>query len=164
MSLASRALSGPDGDPAVDGSLGRGIHVVNMGSSSESWDCIVIGSGIGGLVAAAVLARSKGLRVLVLERHYVAGGFTHEFRRKGGLRWDVGVHYVGDLAPGTPGRTLFDYASAGKLDWQPMAEPFERFVYPGFDFEVFGDPGRYRSDLCAAAGTRLAERVRSHVR
>ena len=38
-------------------------------------DTIVIGSGMSGLSCAAVLAR-MGQRVLVLEQHYVAGGFT----------------------------------------------------------------------------------------
>ena len=42
------------------------------------WDYIVIGSGMGGMVCAAMLAR-MGRRVLVLEQHYVPGGFTHTF-------------------------------------------------------------------------------------
>ena len=46
------------------------------------FDAIVVGSGIGGLAAAALLGK-QGRRVLVLERHYVAGGFTHTFRRPG---------------------------------------------------------------------------------
>ena len=43
---------------------------------AESWDAIVIGSGIGGLSVAATLSKLAGQRVLVLERHYTAGGFT----------------------------------------------------------------------------------------
>ncbi|MCA9693431.1 MAG: NAD(P)-binding protein, partial [Myxococcales bacterium] len=35
---------------------------------------------MGGMTTAAMLAR-LGKRVLVLEQHYVPGGFTHEFRR-----------------------------------------------------------------------------------
>ena len=58
------------------------------------YDAIVIGSGMGGLTAAAMLARHGGKKVLVLERHYTAGGFTHVFRRPG-YEWDVGVHYIG---------------------------------------------------------------------
>jgi len=46
------------------------------------YDTIVIGSGIGGLTAAAFLSK-EGQKVLVLERHYTAGGFTHVFKRKG---------------------------------------------------------------------------------
>ena len=47
------------------------------------WDAIVIGSGMGGLSCAAMLARHAHQRVLVLERHYTAGGFTHVFHRPG---------------------------------------------------------------------------------
>ena len=60
-------------------------------------DVIVIGSGMGGLATAALLARLHGRKVLVLERHYRAGGFTHTFTRRGGFAWDVGVHYVGEM-------------------------------------------------------------------
>ena len=79
------------------------------------FDAVVIGSGIGGLGAAAMLARRRGMRVLVLERHYTAGGFTHTFERDG-FEWDVGVHYVGKMT-GRRGalRRLFDYVTNGEL-------------------------------------------------
>ena len=59
------------------------------------YDAIVIGSGLGGLTTAALMAKA-GKKVLVLERHYTAGGFTHSFKRRG-YEWDVGVHYVGQV-------------------------------------------------------------------
>ena len=43
-----------------------------MGERSD-WDVIVIGAGLGGLLAAAILAR-RGRRVLVLERETQVGG------------------------------------------------------------------------------------------
>jgi len=55
-------------------------------------DAIVIGSGMSGMTAASVLARS-GKRVLVLEQHYVAGGGCHMFDLKG-YWFDSGLHYV----------------------------------------------------------------------
>ena len=64
---------------------------------ADHWDAIVIGSGIGGLSVAATIAKLADKRVLVLERHYTAGGFTHTFRRPG-YEWDVGVHYIGDVS------------------------------------------------------------------
>ena len=54
-----------------------------------AYDAVVIGSGIGGLGVAALLAGRAEKRVLVLERHATkAGGFTHIFKRKG-FEWDA---------------------------------------------------------------------------
>ena len=63
------------------------------GKQGETYDYIVIGSGMGGMTAAAMLSK-LGKKVLVLEQHYVPGGYTHTFKRKKYL-WDVGVHAVG---------------------------------------------------------------------
>ncbi|MBP6817029.1 MAG: FAD-dependent oxidoreductase, partial [Burkholderiaceae bacterium] len=61
------------------------------------WDAIVIGSGIGGLAAAAALAK-RGRRVLVLEQHSVAGGLTQTFQRQD-WTFAPGVHYLGGVGP-----------------------------------------------------------------
>lgn len=111
-------------------------------------DAIVIGSGIGGLATAGMLASVGNKRVLVLEKHTEPGGQTHAFRRDG-ASWDVGVHYVGSVAPGTLVRTLLDELSGGELTWNRMPEEFERFVYPGLDFAVPSDPEEYRRRLVA---------------
>src|SRR4029077_7579716 len=63
----------------------------------ERYDAIVIGSGIGGLTAAALLARA-GKQVLVCERHDRPGGYAHAFRR-GSYLFDSAVHLVGGCAP-----------------------------------------------------------------
>ena len=89
------------------------------------WDAIAIGSGIGALAAAALLAQRAGKRVLVLERHYTAGGFTHVFHRPG-YEWDVGVHYIGQMGAGAPMRALFDRIAEGRLEWNPMPEVYDR--------------------------------------
>ena len=69
------------------------------------YDAIIIGSGIGSLTSAGLLARAAGARVLVLEKHSTPGGLTHSFRRMG-ASWDVGLHYVGDMEPGSRPRQL----------------------------------------------------------
>lgn len=56
------------------------------------YDGLVISSGIGALAAAAILSRHGDKLVLLLERDYAAGGFTHTFHRPG-YEWDVGVRY-----------------------------------------------------------------------
>ena len=109
----------------------------------------MIGSGVGGLTTAGLLARAAGKRVLVLERHTEPGGLTHTFRRDG-ASWDVGVHYIGHLSPGSQGRAYFDYLSGGELEWNRMPNAYDRFVYPGVDLCVSSDPDRYERDLVAA--------------
>jgi len=49
---------------------------------SDRWDVIVVGAGIGGLTAAALLMKA-GLRVLVLDRNPHPGGTAYVYQRKG---------------------------------------------------------------------------------
>ena len=97
------------------------------GRAAGRYDCIVVGSGIGGLCTAALQAR-LGRRVCVLEQHYTAGGFTHSYERKG-FEWDVGVHYIGDVhKPHHTLRRIFDVISDGKLEWAKMDPVYDRVI------------------------------------
>ena len=69
------------------------------------YDTIIIGSGAGGLAAALCLAR-EGQKVLVLEQHYLPGGWCHSFT-KHGSRFSPGVHYIGLLAEGESSNNLY---------------------------------------------------------
>lgn len=111
------------------------------GKPYRSWkpqgecDAIVIGSGIGGLGVAALLGLRAGRRVLVLERHGIAGGFTHTFKRED-WDWDVGLHYVGEVhRPQSGLRRLFDELSGGRLQWQAMGDVYDTVVVDGRRFE-----------------------------
>ncbi|XP_069760709.1 all-trans-retinol 13,14-reductase-like [Narcine bancroftii] len=89
-------------------------------------DAIVIGSGIGGLTAAAILAKS-GKRVLVLEQHSQAGGCSHTFIKKG-FEFDIGIHYVGELHERSFLRTLADQITEGQLEWVKMDDAFDHVI------------------------------------
>jgi phytoene dehydrogenase-like protein/NAD(P)H-flavin reductase len=111
-----------------------------------AWDAIVIGSGIGGLSAAGFLAKVAKMKVLVLEKHWERGGQTHVFRRDGAC-WEVGLHYVGGIEKGSIVGALIDFLSGGALEWNPMTDEFERFLYPGLELAVPSDAGRYLARL-----------------
>ncbi|WND04099.1 NAD(P)/FAD-dependent oxidoreductase [Temperatibacter marinus] len=118
-----------------------------MTNIQEPYDAIFIGSGIGSLTTAAILAKLYKKRCLILERHYEIGGFTHTFRRPGGNEWDVGVHYIGDMNDGATMRQISDFITDGHLKWQRMEDPFDVFDYPDFSFGQVGDKKQFVSDL-----------------
>jgi all-trans-retinol 13,14-reductase len=114
---------------------------------ATAWDAIVIGSGLGGLTAAAMLARHANMRVLVLERHYTAGGFTHTFHRPG-YEWDVGVHYVGDVhRPGSLLRRAFDHLTDGELAWADMGEVYDTIVIGDDHYQFVAGRERFRQRM-----------------
>jgi len=92
-------------------------------------DVIIIGSGLGGLICAKLLAE-KGKRVTVLERHSVPGGCLQSYRRHG-VSFDTGLHYVGGLAEGSRLHGIFERLGLMRLPWQ-------RLDPDGFDLVTIG--------------------------
>lgn len=108
----------------------------------SDWDAIVIGSGAGGLTAAVALA-NLGQKVLVLEQHYLPGGWTHTFALNG-FRFSPGVHYVGQLQDGGGLRKILEgLGLASAIEFNELnPDGFDHIV---FNDEVFDIPkGRHR--------------------
>lgn len=98
---------------------------------NNNYDCIVIGSGMGGMACAASLAKN-GHKVLMLEQHYIPGGMTHTFKRKGFI-WDVGVHAIGEMEDKrVPGKIL-NWLSDGKIKMNKYGDGPD-MVYDNFNF------------------------------
>jgi phytoene dehydrogenase-like protein len=112
-------------------------------------DVAIIGAGLGGLTAAAYLARS-GHSVAVFDGHYVAGGCATAFARGSrDNRWvfDVGVHYVGEGGEGGLFERLLRPIDA-EVEFVPLdPEGFDRLIFPDFEFRVPTDRGLYRDRL-----------------
>ncbi len=103
----------------------------------QRWDAIVVGAGLGGLVAGTLLATRGGMRVLVLERCYEPGGLTQTFKRRRHV-FEVGVHYVGDVGRGAPARRIFDEVTEGRLRWSRFPTIYDRVRLGGVEVGLGG--------------------------
>ncbi|MFX1296074.1 MAG: phytoene desaturase family protein, partial [Promethearchaeota archaeon] len=65
------------------------MTIIDNAVIKDKYDCIVVGAGIGGITAAALLAK-KGIDTLLIEQHYLPGGACTSLKMKG-QSFDVGA-------------------------------------------------------------------------
>ena len=125
-----------------------------LAGTKESYDIVVVGSGLGGLTAANVLAK-QGHRVLLLEHHYQFGGLATWFRRPGGHVFDISLH-------GFP----YGMVKSCRKYWtREIADSIVqlkdvRFINPQFDVHTTFDREDFTRILCERFGVEL-ERVQA---
>ena len=103
----------------------------------EECDVLVIGSGIGGLTCANYLAKA-GARVVLVEKHYVPGGYCSSFER-GGYYFDAGAHFLGSCRPdGQVGRLISDHRLDKKFSLV-RCDPSDVIVSQNREVFIFND-------------------------
>ena len=106
----------------------------NSRGNDADFDALIIGAGLGGLSCAAAFAR-QGFKPLVLEQHYVPGGYASTFKRPGGFVFDVSLHSttvgerdgVRNLIPGFP--------EIKEVEFVPHPHLY-RAIFPDYDYRV----------------------------
>lgn len=112
----------------------------------DRYDAILIGTGLGCLTTAAFLVE-QGKKVLLLEKHYTPGGFTHTFTRND-YEWDVGVHYVGDMTrPNSIMLKIFEHITDGQLQWADMGDVFDRIIIEDREYPLHKGKKNYIDKL-----------------
>jgi prolycopene isomerase len=100
----------------------------------DRYDAIVIGAGLGGLAAATTLA-TNGLKVLLLERHNVPGGYATSFVR-GRYEFEVALHELSGIGPpqrrGNVYKALEYLGLTDKVEFLQV-ENLYRAVFPDLD-------------------------------
>ncbi|MEA5564416.1 C-3',4' desaturase CrtD [Anabaena sp. UHCC 0399] len=106
---------------------------------------VVIGAGIGGLTAAALLAH-RGYSVLILDQAIVPGGCASTFKRQG-FTFDVGATQVAGLEPGGIHHRIFSELEIDLPDATPC-DPACAVFLPGENtpINVWRDPEKWREE------------------
>jgi phytoene dehydrogenase-like protein len=108
------------------------------------YDVVVIGAGIGGLTAAALLSKA-GFSVCVLEKEQHVGGYLAGFRRKN-FRFDTAIHWLNQCAADGLVGKVFDILGSD----HPIAIPqtrIRRYLGDSFDYLLTNNPDAWRDQL-----------------
>ncbi|PZF70852.1 NAD(P)/FAD-dependent oxidoreductase [Taibaiella soli] len=114
---------------------------MHLAEIKPDYDVVVIGAGMGGLTAAALLSKA-GYSVCVLEKEPHAGGYLAGFRRKD-FRFDTAIHWLNQCAPGGMASRVFDFLGND----YPRAIPqkrIRRYKGESYDYLLTNEPDKLK--------------------
>jgi all-trans-retinol 13,14-reductase len=110
--------------------------------NNNKYDILIAGSGLGGLVCGYILAKN-GYKVIIVEKNPQIGGCLQTFRR-GNVKFDTGMHYIGSMEEGQILHRFFKYLNL--LDDVPLS----RLDKSGYDvISIAGEKYRFASGFDA---------------
>lgn len=112
-------------------------------------EVLVVGSGIGALSAAAILAQ-KGISVRVIEQNYLPGGCASSYWRKGAV-FESGATTLVGLGEGMPLQTVLNEAGL-TLDAEFLDLPMEVHLATGQRLRRFADPAQWIAEIQEGIG------------
>ncbi|MDM8537929.1 NAD(P)/FAD-dependent oxidoreductase [Desulfobacterales bacterium HSG17] len=109
-------------------------------------DVLLIGSGVGGLSLAIILAKS-GFNVRVVEKNRLPGGMMRSYFRKG-HECHVGIHYLGALGKGQLLNRFFDYLGIKvPVERMGLKGVIDRYIFDDFSFDLPEGIDAYEQNL-----------------
>lgn len=112
--------------------------------SDKHFDVVIIGAGVSGLTAAALLSKA-GLSVCVLERHRLIGGYLQGFERKGFI-FDTAIHWLNQYGKNGSVTNVFTYL--GDDFPRPVGmKNIHRHISKDYEFVLTNNPEELKAKL-----------------
>ncbi|MEP7143590.1 MAG: NAD(P)/FAD-dependent oxidoreductase [Ferruginibacter sp.] len=108
------------------------------------YDIAVVGAGVGGLTAAALLSKA-GFSVCVLEKEPHVGGYLAGFRRKDFI-FDTAIHWLNQCNPDGLVSRLFDVLGSDHPN-AIQQKRIRRYKGEDFDYLLTNNPDEWRDQL-----------------
>jgi phytoene dehydrogenase-like protein len=110
-----------------------------------TYDVIIIGAGISGLVCGCYLAKA-GMKVLILEQHDKPGGYCTSFKRQG-FTFDAAAHTLGGYREGANFRQIITELGIDKIVKITRYDPSDIVVAPDFKITFWNDTEKTINEL-----------------
>lgn len=113
--------------------------------SKNTYDAIIIGAGIGGLVCGCYLAKA-GMKVLIVEQHNKPGGYCTSFKRNGFI-FDAAAHSFGSYREGGQFKKILEDLGVDERINVRRYNPFDIIITPNFRISFWSDVNETISNL-----------------